>query len=492
MCLWLAGCGESQLDLTYGQAAGMAGETGDTSQAVTAGKCPGANTVQGIDVSVYQGSVNWTSVKNAGRHFGIARVSDGLNHPDSWFSTNWSNMKAAGLIRGAYQFFEPGQDAAAQANMVVAKVGKLGAGDLPVMLDMEVTGGLSPSQITAKIHTWVNTIEAGTGKKPIVYTGAYFWDDYVKSSDFASLPLNVAWYGTNCPGTPNAWGMWTMHQYSSTGSVSGVSGHVDEDVFNGTLAQLQALAGATTPPPSCHRTAGRLSWSCNGPIAGETCVNVHESADPNTWSDNYVCSKEPLGIKWSSAGAIAGMRCTQVTEPSDPHTWTDNYLCVPEVSPYEFKWSYAGPIAGDTCLQWNEPADPNTWSDNYLCWNNAQMSHQSRGPFEWSSAGAVAGKYCTQILEAADKDTWTDNYFCSNTNLGMKWSSAGPIAGMACTHITEGSDPDTWTDNYLCLPQGSSVSFKWSSAGPINPNSNCVAWYEGADPHTWDDNYLCW
>ncbi len=490
-CGWVwcaAGCGQTELDLTYGASAGA----GDVAQGVTAGKCPGASTVQGIDVSVYQGSVNWSSVKASGRHFGIARVSDGLNYPDSTFSTNWANMKAAGVLRGAYQYFEPAQDAVAQANMVVAKVGHLGAGDLPVMLDVEATGGLSPSQITAKIHQWVSTIQAGTGKAPFIYTGAYFWDDYVKSSDFASLKLNVAWYGTNCPGTPNAWGMWTFHQYTSTASVSGVSGHVDADVFNGSLSQLQAFAGAGAPPPSCHRSAGRFTWSCDGPIAGESCTQILEGADPDTWKDNYLCSKENLGIRWSSAGAIAGMRCTQIAEAADPDTWNDNYLCVPPVSPYTFAWSSAGPIAGDTCVQWLEPADPHTWNDNYLCWNEHAQSQQRRAPFTWSSAGAVAGKVCTRILETADPNTWTDNYFCSDTDLGMRWSSAGPISGMTCTQIHEASDPDTWSDNYLCLPPGSTTTFKWSSAGPINANARCIAWYEAADPHTWDDNYLCW
>jgi lysozyme len=241
--LLLFACGG---EISQGQSAGAASPA-DTGEAVSGGQCPGSSTVPGIDVSDYQGNVNWSAVAASGHKFAIARVSDGLNFSDSQFARNWSGMKAAGLIRGAYQFFEPAQDAVAQANMVLRAVGKLGTGDLPVMLDMEVSGGQSASTIAAQIARWVAAIEAGTGKTPFIYTGAYFWDASVVTSQFSNLALNVAWYNTNCPGVPNAWSShhWTFHQYSSSGAVSGVSGGSDMDVFNGTLAQLTAFATGT-------------------------------------------------------------------------------------------------------------------------------------------------------------------------------------------------------------------------------------------------------
>jgi GH25 family lysozyme M1 (1,4-beta-N-acetylmuramidase) len=244
--LAIAGCGRPA-DHAQG-ASGIGWETG----AVSTGICPGAATVNGIDVSEFQRSVDWSAVKGAGYDFAIARVSDGTSHLDGTFDGNWSGIASAGLLRGAYQFFEPGEDAVAQANLVVQKVGRLGPGDLPVMLDMEVTGGRSGSAITASIHQWVDTIQAGTGKTPFIYTGAYFWDGSVGSADFANLALDVAWYGTRCPGVPNAWGSngWTFHQYSSSGQVPGVSANpTDLDVFNGTLAQLQTFAGKSTSVP---------------------------------------------------------------------------------------------------------------------------------------------------------------------------------------------------------------------------------------------------
>ena len=67
------------------------------------------------------------------------------------------------------------------------------------------------------------------------------------------------------------------------------------------------------------------------------------------------------------AGPIAGQKCTRILETADPHTWADNYLCAPQDSPYSFQWSSAGPVGGKECIQWLEPADPHTWHDNFLC-----------------------------------------------------------------------------------------------------------------------------
>lgn len=113
-----------------------------------------------------------------------------------------------------------------------------------------------------------------------------------------------------------------------------------------------------------------FAWSSAGWLPGKHCLRILESADPNTWDDNYLCwnsAKSWPAIYWSSAGPIQNMRCTQILETADPHTWNDNYLCVPPNSKYVFLWSSAGPIPGLDCLQWLESADPHTWDDNYLC-----------------------------------------------------------------------------------------------------------------------------
>lgn len=220
---------------------------GQSSDAVTV--CAGGTVVQGVDVSVYQSTVNWTSVKAAGIDFAIARISDG-SALDTQFATNWSGMKSAGLVRGAYQYFEPGQDPTTQANIVISAVGMLGSGDLPVTADMETTGGQSAATIVANLQTWMAAVKAGTGKQPMIYTASGYWDGSVGgSSAFGADPLWVANWGVSCPGLPTGWSGWDFWQYSDTGTVNGISGNVDLDEFNGTLAQLQSFAGGGTVSP---------------------------------------------------------------------------------------------------------------------------------------------------------------------------------------------------------------------------------------------------
>ena len=246
-------------------------------------------------------------------------------------------------------------------------------------------------------------------------------------------------------------------------------------------------------PPSCDRSAGGFTFSCDGAQEKGTCVNVDEPGDPDTWSDNYFCSDLDIGMQWSASGPIADMNCTQVFEAAEPNAaaWSDNYLCVPPQSPFALSYSSAGPIDGKSCVHWNEPADlVNSWSDNYVCTSPVHVF--SAGGFTFSAAGAVDGKHCVVVDEPSDPDTWTDNHFCSDEDVGMQWSYAGPIAGMECTNVTEPSDgeADTWTDNYLCLPAGSDYTFTWSYAGPID-GKTCVRWFDHSENTTWIDNWMC-
>ncbi len=235
-----AGCGSSE-----GESAHAGYDIGTTGEALST-KC-GANkysSVQGADVSAWQESFNWKAQKNSGMDFGFARVSHGLGYIDSYFPSNWKKMKAAGILRGAYQYFDPGQSATKQAELMVKKVGKLGKGDLPCVIDVEMTGGQSPSTIAKKVKTWLNIVEKGTGKKPIIYTGAYFWQDNVKSTGFGGYKLWIAAYGPSCPSLPSGWKNWTFWQYCDGQKQYCKNGQgFDRDVFNGSKAELLKLAG---------------------------------------------------------------------------------------------------------------------------------------------------------------------------------------------------------------------------------------------------------
>jgi GH25 family lysozyme M1 (1,4-beta-N-acetylmuramidase) len=212
--------------------------------------CGVGPTVKGIDVSQYQGTINWTSVKNDGVHYALIRVSDGLNFPDPKFDQNWTGSRSAGVKHGAYQFFEPAQDPIAQADMLLSKIhSQIGADDLPPMLDVEVTGGLGPSAVAAAVKKWVDHVTSKVGRPPIIYTGVYFWRDQVGGANETASPLFLAQYtSAACPDIPAPWTNWAIWQWTSTGSVAGISGNVDMDRWNGDLASFNAFLG---PPGTC-------------------------------------------------------------------------------------------------------------------------------------------------------------------------------------------------------------------------------------------------
>jgi lysozyme len=238
--------------------------------------CANGPVVRGVDVSKYQGTVDWAAVKASGRVFAFARIGDGVNTQDTTFATNWPAMKKAGLVRGAYQFFRPGQDANAQADIVIAKLGKIAAGDLPAVLDLESADGQPSATVIARAKAWLARVEAGTGRRPIVYTAAFMSSTI--GSTFGAWPLWVANYGTTCPTMPTGWADWKIWQGSSTGSVPGISGAVDTNEFKGTLADLMTFAegspapvdaGPPPPPPAVDAGSPPVPHEGDGNAMGD-------------------------------------------------------------------------------------------------------------------------------------------------------------------------------------------------------------------------------
>lgn len=230
----LAACGGSLSDEAYEDQGTLDAE---------ATVCPGSSKVYGIDVSYYQGNINWSAVKSAGKQFAIIRVSDGTGFLDPKFATNWRGAKAAGLLVGAYQFFRPTQDATAQANLMVSQLRSVGFGssDLPPVLDVEVTDGASSATIASRVNTWLQKVQSSTARLPALYTSPGFWGG-IGSPTPSPLPyLWDAHWGVSCPSLPKNWGRLRFWQYSDKGSVSGISGNVDLDMYNGTLSELAGL-----------------------------------------------------------------------------------------------------------------------------------------------------------------------------------------------------------------------------------------------------------
>ncbi len=255
--------------------------------------CASGTVTKGVDVSVYQGTINWGSVKGAGITFAFARVSDGTGTLDTQFAANWKGMKANGIVRGVYQFFEPGEDPTKQADLLLAQVkadGDFIAGDLPPVMDIEVTGGQTDATIQANMQTWLTAIENAIGRKPLIYTSPGFSSHF--GGKFTAYPMWVANWGVSCPSMPSGWTSWKFWQYADSGTVNGISGNVDHDEFNGSLADLKAWAnptppatdGGTTPPKDAGSTtdSGTTTHDASAPQdSGTPTSPTPDAGEPN-------------------------------------------------------------------------------------------------------------------------------------------------------------------------------------------------------------------
>jgi lysozyme len=225
--------------------------------------------LDGIDVSVYQGTIDWTKVKAAGITFAFIRISDGLPPIDTKFHQNWAGARAAGVVRGAYQFYRSDEDPIAQADLLLDTMGTLEAGDLSPVADVESTDGMTPEQIAANLRKWIDRVQAGTGRRPIIYSGPSFWSNQVGgTSAFGDIPLWLANWTSGCPDVPKGFTKWTFWQYSSTGRVDGIGGAVDLDKFDGDATALSAFIRDSVLDP--EQDAGPQPGPADAGPVGET------------------------------------------------------------------------------------------------------------------------------------------------------------------------------------------------------------------------------
>jgi lysozyme len=221
------------------------GCTSLATEAITA--CPAATTVKGVDVSHYDGTIDWPTVHAGGVAFAFVKATESTDYVDPQFSGHWAAMKSAGVVRGAYHFFHPDVDPTAQITFflqTVENAGGLAAGDLPPAIDFEVTNSVADATIAANLKTAILALQMATGMTPIVYTSPSFADAILPAGFGSTSTLWVANWQVSCPTLPAAWTSWAFWQSADTGKVAGISSSaVDLDEFDGTLGQLQALGG---------------------------------------------------------------------------------------------------------------------------------------------------------------------------------------------------------------------------------------------------------
>lgn len=240
----------------------------------------------GRDVSNHQGKYNWAGL-DPKPGFGFAKATEGTGFVDSFLPWNWGEMQRLGILRGAYHFAHPSEDADAQANLFVATVRKAGAigVDDVLVLDLEDTDGLGPSAVAAWADDFTAAVEAATGKNVWVYTDHSF----ILNGCCAGLydrPLWIASPGTaGEPGSVAPWAVWSCHQYGTDNA------GVDEDVLNGDATVWKALANIPAARPPLYKTVP-ASFTASWPITmpdlvkkfgadASTMLRMSAEHDPN-------------------------------------------------------------------------------------------------------------------------------------------------------------------------------------------------------------------
>lgn len=198
--------------------------------------------VHGIDISHYQGDIDWLELMQSRLtdypiEFVFMKATEGGDHGDDTFARNFSEAGKHGFIRGAYHFFSPKTDPLKQADFFIRTV-KLAPGDLPPVLDVEVTGKKTKKELQQNIKRWLDRVEAHYGVKPILYTSYKFKTRYLDDSIFNTYPYWIAHYYVDSVKYEGKWHFW---QHSDVGTVPGIDEDVDLNVFNGSLEELKRM-----------------------------------------------------------------------------------------------------------------------------------------------------------------------------------------------------------------------------------------------------------
>lgn len=294
-------------------AMGSSGEAALTPPGTLVPRTSVGPTIPGIDVSHWQGTINWSRVAASGRRFVFLKATDDTNYIDPTFATNRAAARAAGLLVGAYHFARPDPspgDARAEARFFVRVADPKPGGLLPV-LDIETSKGLDQAGVTRWARTWATEVESLTGVDPMVYTSPYGWmtrtgDTRVLARD--GSPLWVAHWGVSSPLVPAAdWDGrgWVVWQTTSSGQVPGIAGRVDLDRLAGASLgriTIRRLSVAVTGGAG-HVTSRPVGLGC-----ATTCVR---STDPNTTITlTAVPDANAYFTGWSGACAGTAVTCT--------------------------------------------------------------------------------------------------------------------------------------------------------------------------------------
>lgn len=186
---------------------------------------------RGIDISVWQGTIDFDRVKSDGIEAVYIRAGEGSNYKDTYFERNYERARAENLLYGFYHYVTARtvREAEEQADFFISLI-RTKPYDMRAVMDFENLSGLTADDAVAIARAYLERLEDGTGHKPAVYSDAYDART-VWRSRLTEYPLWVADYGVSEPSSIGGWENWAEFQYSDRGTVSGIRGHVDLDRF---------------------------------------------------------------------------------------------------------------------------------------------------------------------------------------------------------------------------------------------------------------------
>ncbi|MEN9910291.1 MAG: hypothetical protein RLZZ540_3450 [Bacteroidota bacterium] len=195
----------------------------------------------GIDVSEYQGEIEWDAVETMDDDYKLSfvfiRATVGNDRLDKKFKENWLQAKENNIIRGAYHYYRPNENSLEQAELFIKTV-RLQNGDLPPVLDIErLPENQSIERLKIGLRRWLIKVEEHYKVKPIIYTGERYYDDFLKE-EFSDYLFWIANYNFYREKMKEDWLFW---QFTEKATVSGIKGNVDVNIFNGDLQQLQFI-----------------------------------------------------------------------------------------------------------------------------------------------------------------------------------------------------------------------------------------------------------
>ena len=204
---------------------------------------PNGYEIRGIDISHYQGKIDWQRLQNAmiekcPVRFIMIKATEGSTRLDNCFNDNFRNAREYGFIRGAYHFWSNKSSARDQAQFFLNKV-HLQAGDLPPVLDVEhKPSDMSTEDFQREILAWLHAVEDKYHVKPIIYTYYKFKMKYLGTPVFDDYPYWIAHYYVDKVEYKGEWKFW---QHTDAGRLPGIKGYVDFDLYNGSFYDLKKL-----------------------------------------------------------------------------------------------------------------------------------------------------------------------------------------------------------------------------------------------------------